>query len=154
MRRLGGKIVANQKTNNDPISGLTDGKLAKGFGPIFSNGVTDGSYKLDLGKPANIAAINSWSYQQGGKRGAQQIAIYASAHPTDPGWNVSDKSKFTPLGTISTKGQKLEDFAALSLRPKNNKPLGKFRWIVWQVEPVTGAGENTAFQELGVELSK
>ena len=148
-----GKIVANQKTNNDPISSLTDGKLAEGFGPIFANGITDGAYKLDLGKPANIAAINAWSYAEGGKRGGQQIAIYASSLPKDPGWEVGDQSKFTPLGTISTKGQKLKDFTALSLRSKNKTPLGKFRWIVWQVSPVTKSDENTAFQELAVELS-
>ena len=145
------KIVANQKTNNDSLKVLNDGKLAKGFGPIFANEVKDGAYKINLGKPQDISAITSWAYTQGGQRNAQNIAIFASAQTNDPGWNVGDTKVFTSLGAISTKGQKLDAFTALSLRSQNGKPLGKFQWIVWQVSPVSKSGENTAFQELAVE---
>ncbi len=148
-----GKVVANQKTNNDPIGTLTDGKLAKGFGPIFANGIKDGAYKLDLGKSQSVSAITSWSHNQGGKRGAQTVTIYGSNSSDDPGWNLADAKLFTSLGTISTGEQKLDAFTALSLRAEKDKPLGTFRWIVWQVSPVTSIDENTAFQELGVEVA-
>jgi azurin len=148
-----GKVVANTKTNNDPISLLTDGKLAKGFGPIFGNGIKNGAYKMDLGKSQPVSAITSWSYSQGGKRGAQTVSIYGSNSPGDPGWNLGDTGLFTSLGTISTEGQKVDTFAALSLRAEEEESLGNFRWIVWQVLPVTPIHENTAFQELSVEVA-
>ncbi|MFT5470483.1 MAG: azurin/lysophospholipase L1-like esterase [Verrucomicrobiales bacterium] len=148
-----GNVVADKRTNNDPIETLTDGKLARGFGPIFGNGIKDGAYKMNLGKPQTVSAITSWSHAQGGKRGAQTVTIYGSAKADDPGWNVADTSRFTPLGTISTEGQKLDAFTALSLRSQKDKPLGEFRWIIWQVSPVTSLDENTAFQELAVEVA-
>ena len=153
-KKASGKITANQKTNNDSLSTLTDGKLNTSFGPIFPNGVNDGAYKMDLGKSKSVTAINSWSHHIGGKRGAQIVNVYGSNSPTDPGWNISDKKLYTPLGTISTKGQKIDQFNAISLRPKNGSSLGNFRWIVWQVDPITNSKENTAFQELSVETSK
>ncbi|MGJ8694685.1 MAG: DUF7133 domain-containing protein [Verrucomicrobiaceae bacterium] len=149
-----GKVVANTKTNNDPLSTLTDGKLASGFGPIFANGIKDGAYKMDLGKPQPVTAITSWAHQMKGKRGAQTVALFGSNHPTDPGWNLGDTSRFTSLGTLSTKGQKLESFTALSLRAKKEATLGTFRWIIWQASPISPSHENTAFQELAVELGK
>jgi len=149
-----GKIITSQKTNNDPISSLTDGKLTSGFGPIFANEIKDGAYKMDLGKAQAVTTITSWSYNMNNKRGAQQVAIYASNHPTDPGWDLSDKNLFKSLGTLSTNGQKLNNFAALSLHAKQGESLGKYRWIVWQATPITKSGENTAFQELSVETVK
>lgn len=153
-RKPAGKIVANQKTNNDPISILTDGKLSRGFGPIFANGIRDGAYRMDLGKAQPVSAVNSWSYKQSSSRGTQLVTVYGSALQSDPGWDFSDKSKYTNLGTISTKGQKIDQYTALSLRPKSGGKLGDFRWIAWQVAPVTERDENTAFQELGVEISE
>ncbi len=138
-----GKITANHKTNNDPISVLNDGMVTEGFGPIFSNKIKDGAYKLDLGKLQDITALTSWSHNQGGKRGAQSLTLYGSNHPTDPGW---DLAHFTKLGTLSTRGQKLDAFTALSLQI----PKTRYRWIIWQTSPVTKADENTAFQELAV----
>ncbi|MDF2378161.1 MAG: ThuA domain-containing protein [Verrucomicrobiales bacterium] len=151
-----GKVVANQKTNNDPIAILTDAKLSQGFGPIFANGIKNGAYRMDLGKPQAVSAITSWSHATGGRRGAQAVSLYGSAHASDPGWNLDDTSRFTALGTISTEGQELDAFTALSLRAEKGKSLGEFRWIVWSVSPVTelGGGENTAFQELAVEVAQ
>lgn len=148
-----GKIIANKATNNDPIATLADGKLAAGFGPVFANGIMDGAYKLDLGKPQPVAAITSWSHSQSGKRGAQSLAIYGSNSPVDPGWNVADKTRFTALGSLTTEGQTLQAFTALSRRSPDGKPLGTFQWIVWQVSPISQQDENTAFQELAVEVA-
>ncbi|TWT80739.1 Alpha-L-fucosidase [Planctomycetes bacterium CA13] len=147
------KVSANQKTSNDPLASLTDGKLAAGFGPVFSNGIRNGAYKMDLGSLQPVAAITSWSFNQKGFRGAQKLVLYGSSAGTDPGW---DLTRFTPLGTIDTSGEAEADFTAASLRASDGKTLGKFRWIVWAVSPVTetGGGENTAFQEFSVEISK
>lgn len=147
-----GTIKANRKTNNDPISSLTDGKLKSGFGPVFANGIKDGAYMMDLGKSQTISSVTSWSYQQAGKRGAQEVVIYGSNHPGHPGWELGDTSRFTPLGRISTEGRKIEKYTALSLRSPKDKTLGSYRWIVWQASPVTAKNENTAFQELSVEV--
>jgi len=146
-----GKVTANRKTNNDPIDVLIDGKLEKGFGPVFGNGIKDGAYKMDLGESKDVRAITSWSHSKSGKRGAQTVSIFGSNHPSDPGWGVQDSKRFTSLGTISTDGQAVDAFAALSLQATKGKVLGNFRWIVWQVTPITNIAENTAFQELSVE---
>ena len=142
-------ITTNQKTSNDSLRVLTDGKLAAGFGPIFGNGVQNGAYKMDLGAVKPVSAITSWSHNQANKRGTQKLTIYGGRSSTDPGW---DLSKFTELGRIDTSGSEGK-FTAASLRATDDASLGDFRWIVWSVSPVSdlGGGENTAFQELAVE---
>ncbi|MBK1853811.1 hypothetical protein JO972_02475 [Verrucomicrobiaceae bacterium 5K15] len=149
-----GKVTSSTKTNNQPLSVLTDGKLTAGFGPIFANKVTDGAYKMDLGKSESVTAITSWANNHKGVRGAQKISIYGSNHSSDPGWDLSDQKRFTPLASLSSQGEKVEAFTALSLRDAKGKPLGQFRWIVWQVHPISRSGENTAFQELAVQTAK
>lgn len=143
-------ITANQKTNNDALSTLTDGKLGEGFGPVFGNGIHNGAYKMDLGSVQPVKAITSWSFGMGGTRGSQNLTIYGSDSVKDPGW---DLNAFTQLGSIDTLGVKKTTLTAASLKSPMEKPLGNFRWIVWSVSPVTATagGENTAFRELAVE---
>ncbi|MEN8662720.1 MAG: alpha-L-fucosidase [Lentimonas sp.] len=145
----GKTVIANQKTGNDKVETLVDGQLSQSFGPIFGNKIQDGAYKMDMGSVQSIAAITSWSFNMKGFRGSQKLTLYGSASDTDPGW---DLSKFTPLCTIDTTGAKKASFTAASLRALDGQSIGKFRWIVWQASPVTVSGENTAFQELAVEL--
>ena len=149
-RVFGRKVTANQKTSNDPLRTLTDGRLAEGFGPIFGNGVNDGAYKMDLGAVKPVSAITSWSHNQANRRGAQNLTIYGSDAAIDPGW---DLSQFTPLGDIDT-GAARDRFTAASLQAAEGKTLGEFRWIVWAVSHINdlGGGENTAFQEFAVEV--
>jgi membrane-associated protease RseP (regulator of RpoE activity) len=142
-----GKITANVKTNNDPLSVLVDGKLGKSYGPVFGNGTRDGAYKIDLDKAVPVSAITSWTYNQGGSRGAQIVTLYGSSSEKDPGWNLNDTSKFVALGSIDTTKMGSSEFTGVTLRGD----LGTFRWIIWQVDPVTERGENSAFQELTVE---
>ena len=146
-----GVVTANQKTSNDPVASLSDGKLAKGFGPVFPNGVRNGAYKMDLGSVRPVSAITSWSHNWKGFRGTQKLALYGSGAATDPGW---DLSRFAPLGTIDTSSETESNFTAASLRAAAGQSLGQFRWIVWAVSPISdhGGGENTAFQELSVEI--
>lgn len=54
---------------------------------------------------------------------------------------------------MDTTGLVAGKFNASSLRCRDGLSLGTFRWIVWQVSPVTSRGENTAFQEMHVELT-
>ncbi len=149
------RVTARGDTNNDPGGVLTDGKLAAGYGPVFGNGVGDGAYKMDLGSVRDVSAITSWSYNQNDNRGNQKLTIYGSRSETDPGWNITDPARFTPIGSIDTTRAAFKDpaFIAASLRAPAGASLGSFRWIVWTVAPVTSIGENTAFQELSVDIA-
>lgn len=149
-----GKATANQSTANQPLNVLADGRLVQDYGPVFRNGVRNGAYKLDLGETRCVTAVSSWSFNQNGKRGVQKLTIYAGKSDADPGWDVSDRDRFTPLGSIDTTGISIDAFQGVSLRAPAGKFLGEFRWIIWSVTPVTGLDENTAFQELGVEFAE
>lgn len=142
------KVTANQPTANDPLRILTDGKLASGFGPIFRNGIHNGAYRVDLGSAKLVSAITSWSHCQAGRRGSQKLAIYGNKTDADLGW---DLKRYKLLGTVETDRQDAK-FVAASLRANDKQTLGRFRWIIWAVSPVTDAGENTAFQEFSVEV--
>ncbi|MGJ8726494.1 MAG: PVC-type heme-binding CxxCH protein [Roseibacillus sp.] len=148
-----GTVMTNQKTSNDSPKVLTDGRLEEGYGPVFGNGITDGAYKLDLGKKKSISAMTSWSHNEGGRRGHQSVRLYGSADEKDPGWDLTNAERFVPLGVLKSGKESLEAFSALSLRAPKGESLGEFRWIVWQVSPAKNPKENTAFQELGVEVS-
>jgi putative membrane-bound dehydrogenase-like protein len=149
-----GVVSTNQTTNNEPVASLNDGKLAENYGPVFGNGVTKGSYRIDLGGAKPVTAVSSWTFNQSGTRGAQRVTLYGSASSDDPGWNTMDSARFTPLGSIDSSDQTLGKFNGASLRASNGKPFGTFRWIVWSVSPVTAQGENSSFQELSVEVAK
>ncbi len=146
-----GIVAANPLPNDAPVGALNDGQLNEGYGPVFANGVFAGIYRMDLGKSKSIVAISTWSTNKNGNRGSQRLTLYGSNTSEVPGWDVSDTKQFTPLGTIDTTGQELSKFQASSLRSREGKWLGTFRWIYWQVSPVTSQDENTAFQELYVE---
>ncbi|MFO1530655.1 MAG: right-handed parallel beta-helix repeat-containing protein [Kiritimatiellia bacterium] len=149
------RVTARPGPNNDPVGVLTDGKLAAGYGPVFGNGVGDGAYKMDLGAVRDVSAITSWSYNQNDNRGNQKLTIYGSRSKTDPGWNITDPARFIPIGSIDTTRASFKDpaFIAASLRAPAGSSLGSFRWIVWAVAPVSPLGENSAFQELSVDVA-
>ncbi|MBM4155420.1 MAG: signaling protein [Lentisphaerae bacterium] len=146
-------VATSGRTANDPVASLVDGRLARGYGPVYPNGVSDGAYRIDLGAVGAVSAVTSWSFNQGGHRGRQFVTLYGSASPADPGWDVADRARFVPLGTIDTAAAPAAAFTAASLRARSGSTLGRFRWIVWRVHPVTPIGENTAFQELAVEIA-
>jgi hypothetical protein len=150
---LPARVTAGEPgTMNDPISVLTDGKIARNYGPVFGNGVVDGVYKLDLGAVVSIAQVNTFSYNQNGNRGRQRFVLYGSRATADPGWNVEDPAVFTPLIDLDTARAPRSDFVGTSVRRSGGRPLGSYRWLVWAVSPVTSVagGENTAFQEFQV----
>ena len=150
---LAAKVIAGEPgTGNEPVSVLTDGKLARNYGPVFGNGVVDGVYKLDLGAVARIGQVNTFSYNQNRNRGRQRFVLYGSPAAADPGWNVEDRKVFTPIIDLDTLKDPETDFVATRVRQSGGKPLGSYRWLVWAVAPVTDSagGENTAFQEFQV----
>ena len=149
-----GKVTTNQDTANQPLAVLVDGRLVRDYGPVFRNGIRNGVYKMDLGATRRVTAVSSWSFNQNGRRGVQKVTLFGSSSPTDPGWNLADRDRFTPLGTLDTSGITIDTFNAASLRARECEALGEFRWILWSVSPVTGLDENTAFQELAVEVAQ
>jgi len=78
------------------------------------------------------------------------LTLYGSASNQDPGW---DTNPLTPIGSIDTRSSQGALFQAASLRAAEGESFGQFRWIVWQVAPVSpsAGGEHSAFQELQVE---
>jgi len=144
---LPAKASAGGATNNDPIDSLTDGKVVNSYGPIFANGVKGGMYKLDFATAKSIAQVNTFSAL--GARSRQNFVLYGSAAEADPGWKVADSKVFTPLISVDTSEGMPTDFEATSIRFRDGKPLGSYRWLVWEAFPVTqDNAENTAFQEL------
>lgn len=148
-----GVVTANRAVNNEPLTILTDGKLAEGYGPVFANGVRNGAYKLDLGGVKPVHAITSWSYNQNSSRGRQIVTLYGSDAATDPGWDTRDASRFTPLGSFDTASVPPDRFTVAALCAPEGQTLGAFRWIVWECQPVTQLLENTAWQEFSVETA-
>ena len=144
-------IAANPLPTDAPLSVLNDGKLDEGYGPVFANGVLSGLYRMDIGNSKPVSSITTFSTNKNGNRGAQKITLYGSNAAGNPGWDVTNAKQVTPLGSIDTTSQKSSTFSATSLRSREGQTLGTFRWIYWQVSPVTKKGENTAFQELCVE---
>ncbi|TWU35034.1 right-handed parallel beta-helix repeat-containing protein [Novipirellula artificiosorum] len=146
-----GTINANQLPKDEPLETLVDGHLDEGYGPVFANQVDTGIYRLDLGQPKAVSMISTWSTNKNLNRGPQKMTLYGSHATKDPGWDLQDRSQFVPLASIDTSSRKTNSYNATSLRARPGQSLGTFRWIVWQVSPVTRIGENTAFQELHVE---
>ncbi len=144
----GKALIANLPTNNEPLTSLTNGNLGKNYGPVFGNDVSSGVYKLDLGEAKTIARVNTFSFNQGGNRGAQKFALYGSAATTAPGFDVDAAPQFTLIALVDTTAEKTALFTATSIAREGG--LGSFRWLLWVVSPVTDLQENTAFQELDV----
>ena len=144
-------LTTRPATTNEPVASLSDGRLAKTYGPVFPNGVAGGAYKVDLGGPVNVARITTWSFNQNGNRGPQRFAVFGSNATGDPGW---DPATLTPIAEVDTTGQSAGQSLATSIQRAGGGPLGVFRWLVWVTEPVTSAGENAAFQEFEVHAAR
>jgi hypothetical protein len=147
-------VTANQSTANQPLKVLIDGRLTLDYGPVFRNGIRNGVYKMDLGETRRVTAVSSWSFNQNGRRGVQKVTLYGSSSAADPGWDLTDRIRFATLGSLDTSGTTIGAFNAASLRAREGEALGDFRWILWSVAPVTRLDENTAFQELTVEVAE
>ena len=143
-------VTSSRQTNNDPLSTLVDGKVAANYGPVFGNGVMHGMYKIDIGSVKSVKSIRTWSHHLSEVRGHQLFNLYGSSTASDPGWNVQDDKTFTALASIDTLSATVDGYVATSLEARSDDSLGKFRWIIWSLSPISPAQENTAQQELQV----
>ena len=143
------KFSAQPDTGNDPLSVLHDGKLAPGYGPVFANGTPMGCYRADLGSARDVKAIQTWTYHMNGLRGKQRVHLFAS-NAEDPGWDHSNGQSWQPLTSIVLTQEKLSDYVASSWHAGQGKSLGRYRWILWVMEPISDLKEHSAVQELGV----
>jgi hypothetical protein len=147
------QLNSRPATRNDPLATLHDNKLATGYGPVFANGVRGGIYRADLGSVHRVVSVATWSHNHSGKRGPQNFVLFGSA-AADPGWDVADRSKFTPIAEVDTRGNKRGAHGThhgTLIRNSAGQPLGSFRWLVWVVQPVTDKLENTSFQEFQIK---
>ncbi|MGY8768519.1 MAG: right-handed parallel beta-helix repeat-containing protein [Pirellulales bacterium] len=135
-------VSVQPRTSNKPVAVLSDGRLDRNYGPVFGNQVSVGVYRIDLGKNSSIAAIQSWSYNQGGNRGSQRFTLF--------GVRENESSKKVPLAMIDTRNSVSKAFVASRVQTSDGKPLGTFRWLEWTVLPVTAGQENTAYQEFQI----
>jgi hypothetical protein len=147
------EITSRPGTHNDPLATLTDNILGTGYGPVFGNGTREGIYRADLGSLRRVVSVGTWSHNLGGKRGSQRFVLFGSA-ADDPGWDVYDRTKFTPIAEVDTRETPIGKNHGTLIRNSSNQPLGMFRWLVWVVQPVTDNMENTAFQEFQVNIGK
>jgi len=145
------RIRTRPGTHNEAPAVLHDGQLAALYGPVFGNGTIGGVYQVDLGERTAVGQIRTWSHNQNGNRGPQRYVVYGSDSVGDPGWNVDDRSKFTPIAEVdTTSGTGDGTYVATAIRRSDGKPLGTFRRLAWVVYPVTDKEENTAYQELQI----
>ena len=144
-------LTTRPATTNEPVASLSDGRLAQTYGPVFPNGVVGGTYKADLGGPVTVERITTWSFNQNGNRGPQRFAVFGSNADADPGW---DPATLIPIAEVDTAGQSAGQSMATSIQRAGGGPLGVFRWLVWVTQPVTSAGENTAFQEFEIHAAR
>ncbi|MCP4782671.1 MAG: signaling protein [Fuerstiella sp.] len=145
-----GSIESRPATVNQPLSALLDGELAENYGPVFPNGVTTGRYRIDLGESRSLSVINTWSFNQNGTRGRQSYTLFGSNSATDPGWQVDDRSNFDPIAVVHPSSQSEGKFRATRIRTAGDRSLGTYRWLIWQVHPVTAIRENSSYQEVQV----
>ena len=141
-------VRTNPGTRNKPTSVLSDGIVAKDYGPVFGNGTRAGYYQFDLGEPKEIQALSLWTHNQEKRRGGVRVNVYGSAKKKNPGF---DASMYNPIATLDTRMHQRATFEAVSLRAKERSVLGKYRWILIESSPVTDQGEHTAFQEIRIE---
>lgn len=140
------RFTAVTATANEALAILGDGVLARNYGPVFPNGCADGAYLIDLGEVRTITSLTSWSYNQNGNRGRQRITYYGSRASAGPGYNPD---RYRPIGSLDS-GPAAAAFTAVALQAPVAGELGRYRFLLVQVAPVTAQQENTAFQEFAV----
>ncbi len=121
-----------------------------------------GEIVMDLGKVQPISVINSYSWHvkwyDDGARGPQVYSIYGSADEKPDTYQIPGKV-WTKIADVDTRpnstGENWGGQHAVTIRHRNNKLLGKFRWLVWKVKPTLSPKQkdrftNTWFTELDV----
>ncbi|MFT7644309.1 MAG: hypothetical protein ACI9G1_006076, partial [Pirellulaceae bacterium] len=143
-------ISTRPATHNEKVSTLADAKIEQNYGPVFGNTTVGGCYRVDLGSSREIKSVSTVSCNLNGVRGHQRFILMGSNYGDEPSFNEAPSSSFEVIAEVDTLGDEPSSFQSTHVS-SSGKSLGKYRWLLWKVYPVTGQGENTAFQELIVE---
>ena len=145
------------------LSALIDGRLPSdedepGANLFFSAGSSGGRFRMDFGKPIDIAQVNSYSWHPN-TRGPQLYKLYA-ADGSDSKLNLDPKRGVDPascgwklIATVSTLPQRGEDGGqyGVSVRDSNGS-LGKYRYLLFDcyVTELYDNWGNTFYSEIDV----
>lgn len=145
------------------LSALIDGRLPSdedepGANVFFSAGSSGGRFRMDLGKPIDIAQINSYSWHPN-SRGPQLYKLYA-AEGSEPQLDLAPKRGIDPatrgwkfIATVSTLPEKGEDGGqyGVSVRDSSDS-LGKYRYLLFDcyVTELYDNWGNTFYSEIDV----
>jgi len=123
------------------VTVLSDGILARNYGPVFANGVKNGVYKVDLGTASQVSEISTWSFNMRGDRGPQKFTLFG----------IDKNNARCPITAVNTLNNRQAKFTGTRIQLSDGGVLGMFNGLEWHVEPVTNPDANTAFQELQVK---
>jgi hypothetical protein len=142
---------------------LIDGRLPSdedepGANLFFSAGSSGGRFRMDLGKPIEIAQVNSYSWHPN-SRGPQLYKLYA-AEGSEPHLDLDPKRGVDPatrgwkfIATVSTLPQQGEDGGQYGVSISDSSgSLGKYRYLLFDcyVTELYDNWGNTFYSEIDV----
>jgi hypothetical protein len=145
------------------LSALIDGRLPSdedepGANVFFNAGSSGGRFRMDLGKPIDIAQINSYSWHPN-SRGPQLYKLYA-AEGSEPQLDLAPKRGTDPatrgwkfIATVSTLPEKGEDGGQYGVSVSDSSgSLGKYRYLLFDcyVTELYDNWGNTFYSEIDV----
>ncbi|HEY2963361.1 MAG TPA: hypothetical protein VGJ37_13140 [Pyrinomonadaceae bacterium] len=145
------------------LSALVDGRLPSdedepGANLFFSAGSSGGRFRMDLGKPIDIAAVNSYSWHPN-SRGPQLYKLYA-AEGSESKLNLDPKRGVDPatcgwkfVATVSTLPEQGEDGGQYGVSVTDSSGcLGKYRYLLFDcyVTELYDNWGNTFYSEIDV----
>jgi hypothetical protein len=146
-----------------PLSALVDGRLPSdedepGANLFFSAGSSGGRFRMDFGRPIDIAAVNSYSWHPN-SRGPQLYKLYA-AGGSEPQLNLAPKRGVDPatvgwkfIATVSTLPQQGEDGGQYAASVTDSSgSLGNYRYLLFDcyVTELYDNWGNTFYSEIDV----
>jgi hypothetical protein len=145
------------------LSALVDGRLPRdedepAANLFFNAGSSGGRFRMDLGKPIDIAQINSYSWHSN-SRGPQLYKLYA-ADGSEPTLELDPKRGIDPatrgwkfIALVSTLPQQGEDGGQYGVSVKDSSgSLGKYRYLLFDcyVTELYDNWGNTFYSEIDV----
>jgi hypothetical protein len=145
------------------LPALIDGLLPSdeddpGANVFFAAGSSGGRFRLDLGKPSEIAQINSYSWHPN-SRGPQLYKLYV-AEGSEPALKLDPKRGVDPstvgwkfLATVSTLPERGEDGGQYGVSVRDSSgSLGKYRYLLFDcyVTELYDNWGNTFYSEIDV----
>jgi hypothetical protein len=156
-------IAGDLDSNSADLSALTDGRLPTdedepSANVFFKAGSSGGRFRMDLGKPIDIAQINSYSWHPN-TRGPQLYKLYA-AEGSEAGLNLAPKRGVDPattgwkfITTVNTLPQQGEEGGQYGVSVRDSSgSLGKFRYLLFDcyVTELYDNSGNTFYSEIDV----